>query len=153
MKLLAIGAHPDDIEIFMYGFIALCKKKKDEVFLAVASDGAAGGENKDNKLVKTREKETKLALKFLGKPTLLGLHDGKLEEDKRAQAKIKRLILEIEPDLIITHAPEDYHPDHIALSKYVSNAASFKCPVLFSDTLMGVNFKPEIYIDLSLIHI
>ena len=149
MKLLAIGAHPDDIEIFMYGFVALCKRKKDEIFLAVASDGASGGQNKDNKLVQTREKETKLGLKFLGKPILLGLHDGKLDEDLRAQAKIKTLINEIEPDLIITHAPEDYHPDHRALSKYVLNAASFKSPVLFSDTLMGVNFKPEIYVDIT----
>lgn len=149
MKLLAIGAHPDDIEIFMYGFIASCKKMKDEIYLIVASDGGLGGDNKDNNLVKTRERETKLGLGLLGEPILMGLPDGKLEEDITAQSKITSQINKINPDLILTHAPEDYHPDHRALSKYVLNAANFNCPVLFSDTLMGVNFNPQIYVDIT----
>ena len=39
MKILAIGAHPDDIEIFMYGILDLYKKEKHELYLGVATDG------------------------------------------------------------------------------------------------------------------
>ncbi|RYE83506.1 MAG: PIG-L family deacetylase, partial [Hyphomicrobiales bacterium] len=43
MKLLAIGAHPDDIEIYMFGTLAAARARGDEVLLAIATDGAAGG--------------------------------------------------------------------------------------------------------------
>ena len=42
MKILAIGAHPDDIEIFMYGLISIYKKDNHKIHLIVATDGAAG---------------------------------------------------------------------------------------------------------------
>ena len=37
MKILAIGAHPDDIEIFMYGCLSACKARGDDIALAVAT--------------------------------------------------------------------------------------------------------------------
>ena len=40
MKVLAIGAHPDDIEIFMLGFLLSCHARKDEIYMAIATDGA-----------------------------------------------------------------------------------------------------------------
>ena len=42
MRILALGAHPDDLEIFCYGLLAACKSRGDELHLAVATDGAAG---------------------------------------------------------------------------------------------------------------
>ena len=41
MRILAMGAHPDDLEIFCYGLLAACKDRGDELHLAVATDGAA----------------------------------------------------------------------------------------------------------------
>ena len=58
MKVLAIGAHPDDIEIFMYGLLSVCKKRKDEISLLIATDGSAGGDKSSINLIKTRKKET-----------------------------------------------------------------------------------------------
>ena len=43
MKILAIGAHPDDIEIFMAGFLFACKKLNHEVHVMIATNGALGG--------------------------------------------------------------------------------------------------------------
>ena len=149
MKVLAIGAHPDDIEIFMFGFLYACTIRKDDVYLAIATDGGAGNIMNCKNLVRVREKETKTALLSLGEPLMLGLPDGSLSNSKIAYNKINDCIKSIKPDLIITHAPEDYHPDHIELSRLVVNATGFLCPVIFADTLMGVNFTPDYYIDIT----
>ena len=64
-------------------------------------------------------------------------------------AALKALIGEIGPDLAITHAPNDYHGDHRALSDGVRIAASFSVPVLHADTLGGTGFSPTHYVDIS----
>ena len=48
MKVLAIGAHPDDIEIFMYGLLCLLKKNNIEIFMIIATDGSLGGKTYNN---------------------------------------------------------------------------------------------------------
>ena len=42
MKILALGAHPDDIELFMYGLLSIFKSKGDDLYLGIATDGSAG---------------------------------------------------------------------------------------------------------------
>jgi len=149
MKILAIGAHPDDIEIFMYGLLATYKKRGDDIFLVIATDGGAGNVNNSSNLIKKRENETILGLKKLGRPTFLNFSDGCLSYLNEAQKVINELIKSIQPDLIITHAPDDYHHDHRALSNYITQNVGFSCPVIFCDTLMGINFNPDFYIDIS----
>ena len=56
MKILAIGAHPDDIEIFMYGFLSVCKNRGDEIDLIIATDGAAGSVLSNVNLAEIRKK-------------------------------------------------------------------------------------------------
>lgn len=149
MNILAMGAHPDDIEIFMYGFLASCKKRGDNIFMSIVTDGAAGSVETSQNLVKIRKKESIEGLKLLGVPSFLNLPDGKLSITPNAQNKIYNYIEKIKPDLILTHSPEDYHPDHRTLANLVVNSAGFKCPILFADSLMGVNFIPEIYVDIT----
>ncbi len=149
LNVMAIGAHPDDIEIFMYGIMAAYKSRGDEVTLVVATDGAAGGANPGAALAASRAEETRNGLAGLGTPHLLGLPDGGLANAVNAQDIITAVIHDAAPDLIITHGPEDYHPDHRALSSYVNNAAGFRCPILYADTLMGVGFTPDYYVDIT----
>ncbi len=149
MKILAIGAHPDDIEIFMYGLLSICHERGDEIFIIVATDGAAGNVKINKNLKKIRQKETKDGLKLIGEPIFLNFPDGKLLETCESREKLTKKIKNINPDLIITHPPEDYHPDHRALSAIVTNSCGFECPVIFCETLMGVNFVPNYYIDIS----
>ena len=149
MKILAIGAHPDDIEIFMYGLLSIYKNRGDEVLLCVATDGSLGGSEHGEELALKRKNETIEGLKLLGKPDFLNLKDGRLGLDVNAKSKILDYLIKLKPDLVITHAPEDYHSDHKALSNYISESAGFNFPVLFADTLMGVNFNPNFYIDIT----
>ena len=125
MNIVAIGAHPDDLEIFTFGFLAAASARGDTLYLGVATDGAAGGENPGPALATQRAKETSTALAPLGTPTLLGLPDGRLADAPEAREQITDFIRAATPDLVITHAPEDYHPDHRALSSFVTDAVGF----------------------------
>lgn len=149
MKILAIGAHPDDIEIFMYGFLSICLKRGDKIYTMIATDGSAGNVLENNNLKLIREKESLKALSKLSKPEFLGFTDGKLSLSSEISEIIKKKLNNIKPDLIVTHAKEDYHPDHRALSESVINAAGFEFPILYCDTLMGINFQPDYFIDIT----
>ena len=62
---------------------------------------------------------------------------------------LKKSILKIMPDLIITHSENDYHADHKSLSLITKEAVSHYIPVLYCDTLMGINFNPNYYVDIT----
>ena len=149
MKILALGAHPDDIEIFMYGLVSIFKKEGNKVFTMIATNGSKGGSIDGELLTKKREKEAIHGLEKISKPIFLNLPDGQLGEDPEHRKIIKENILKIMPDLIITHSQNDYHSDHRSLSFLTSSAASHYIPVLYCDTLMGINFNPNIYIDIT----
>ena len=149
MKILAIAAHPDDIEIFMYGLISIYKNRGDEVFTIIATDGSKGGSEKTELLIKKRKSEAISGLKTLSKPIFLNIADGELGDDPNHKKIIKQNIFKILPDLIITHSKKDYHSDHRALSLLIKGAVSHYIPILYCDTLMGVNFHPNYYIDIT----
>ena len=149
MKILAIGAHPDDIEIYMFGLLMVFLNQGNDVYPLIATDGSLGTVSVKKNLKIIRKKEAKISLKKFNKPIFLDEQDGSLTTSNLILSKLKKYISSISPDLIITHSPLDYHPDHRALSKYVKEATGFYCPIIYADTLMGVNFKPTIYIDIS----
>lgn len=149
MKILGIGAHPDDIEIYMFGLLMVFLNQGHDVYSLIATDGSLGTVSIRKNLKIIRQKETMAALKKFKKPIFLDVKDGSLPTNYLIVSKLKKHISAISPDLIITHSPLDYHPDHRALSKYVKDASGFYCPIIYADTLMGVNFNPTIYIDIS----
>ncbi|WP_095082775.1 PIG-L deacetylase family protein [Mesorhizobium sophorae] len=150
MKILALGAHPDDIEIFMFGTMAAYAAQGAELTFAIATDGAKGGMGDPGALARARRKEASQAASLLGAtPRFLDFPDGALVADAALIAALKALVGEVGPDLAITHAPNDYHGDHRALSDGVRIAASFAVPVLHADTLGGTGFSPTHYVDIS----
>ena len=72
MKILAIGSHPDDIELFMFGLLSLYHDQGEQIFLAIVTDGRAGGNKKKN-LVEIRKKETIKWPEFTRDPVFLTL--------------------------------------------------------------------------------
>ncbi len=149
MKILALGAHPDDIEIFMFGLASIYKKEGNEVYTMIATDGSKGGYPGGKILSQKRKKEAIAGLKKLSKPTFLNIPDGELGEDPKHNKIIKENILNIMPDLIITHSQNDYHSDHRSLSLLTSRVVSHYVPILYCDTMMGVNFDPTFYFDIT----
>ena len=149
MKILALGAHPDDIEIFMYGLVSVYKKQGCQVYTMIATDGAKGGSQKGCLLARKRAEETIAGLKKLSEPIFLNLPDSELGEKEAHKKIIKENILNIMPDLIITHSEYDYHADHRSLSLLTTRAVSHYIPILYCDTLMGINFNQNYYVDIT----
>ncbi len=150
MNILAIGAHPDDIEIFMFGTLAACAARGDHVDYVIATDGAKGGTGDAASLSATRKREAEAAAALLGVvPRFLDFPDGALAADAALVAALKAVIGEVEPDLILTHPANDYHGDHRALSEAVRIAASFSAPVVHCDALRGVGSTPVYYVDIT----
>ena len=149
MRILAIGAHPDDLEIFAFGTLSAWAAMGADLVLTVATDGAKGGALVPEALRKLRAAETTAALAALGVPRFLGFADGSLRADAALETSLCDLVAEVRPDLLLTHAPEDYHADHRALSAAASQAAGFSVPVLLMDTLNGTGFVPTHWVEVT----
>lgn len=150
MKLLALGAHPDDIEIYMFGLLAACAARGDELAYAIATDGSRGGKGDGAELARTRRQEATAAAALLGvEPRFLDFPDGQLVADAALVNALREVIGGVRPDLVVTHAPNDYHGDHRALSDAARIAVSFHAPLLVADTLGGVGFVPTHYVDVT----
>ena len=133
----------------MYGILSIYKKEGNQIFTIIATDGSKGGSEKGAMLVEKRKKEAIAGLKNISKPIFLNIPDGELGEELEHQKIIRKYILKIMPDLIITHSKNDYHSDHKSLSLLTSAVVSHYMPILYCDTLMGVNFNPCYYVDIT----
>lgn len=149
-RILALGAHPDDVEIYMFGTLSAATAQGARIDCAVATDGAKGGEGDPAALARIRQAEARAAAALLSaEMRFLGFGDGELVADAALVGALKALVAETSPDLVITHAPNDYHRDHRALAEAMRLAASFAVPVLFADTMNGVGFAPTHYVDIT----
>jgi N-acetylglucosamine malate deacetylase 1 len=151
LHILAIGAHPDDLEIFAYGVLASWAAMGARLTLVIATDGSKGGTLPAAELSALRQQETTSALAPLGAgaPVMLGFPDGALRADAALEQALQALIQTHAPDLVLTHAPNDYHADHRALSAGVLQAAGFSVPVLYMDTMNGTGFVPTHWVDVT----
>jgi LmbE family N-acetylglucosaminyl deacetylase len=148
MRILAIGAHPDDIEIYAWGALSAWAAMGAELVLAVATDGAAGGRMPPADLARLRADEARRAARGLGaEPVLLALPDGGLASEPRLVPRLTDLVRDTAPDLVLSHAPNDYHADHRALSAAASQACGFSVPFLQMDTMNGTGFTPTHWVD------
>lgn len=126
MNVIAIGAHPDDCEYYCGGTAAKLAAAGHRVkFLSVTNGDAGHHVLSGDELVRTRRREADEAARRLGiaAAEVLGHHDGLLEPTLEARREIIRQIRDWRADLVITHRPNDYHPDHRATSQLVQDSA------------------------------
>ena len=167
MRVLAIGAHPDDVEIACSGTLAKCVKRGDKVIVCHVSTGNLGHVViPPDELKVMRAAEAKRAGQLAGIEVIsagfddLDIFDG----NRSSRDRIVEVIQYAQPDFIITHNPDDYMPDHTAVSRLVFDAsfaatlpnypteakrAAQLVPIYYMDTLAGVGFEPTEYVDIS----
>ncbi len=125
LKILAIGAHPDDCDLTAGGAAAVWTKMGHLVKFVSMTNGESGHHQKSGEeLANIRRQEAANAGKVLGIPyEVLHHRDGQLTPSLEARAHLIGYIREFQPDLILTHRPNDYHPDHRYTSQLVCDAA------------------------------
>ena len=135
LRIIAFGAHPDDCEIRVGGTAMLWGALGHHVKLVSVTNGdighwaMAGGA-----LAKRRNAEVQAAAKILGTATqVLDIHDGELMPTLENRRTITRLIRGWKADIVLTHRPNDYHPDHRYTGVLVQDSAfmvavPFFCP-------------------------
>lgn len=167
MNVLAIGCHPDDIEINCAGTLAKCVKRGDNVTVCHVANGNLGHAIiQPPELREIRIGEAKKAGSLAGiKVVTCDIGDCLVNEASKEQLDILvDIIREADPDFIITHAPTDYMPDHVAVARLVFNASfnasvphyktklekvSKVTPIYYMDNLAGLSFVPTHFVDVS----
>lgn len=124
-RILCIGAHPDDAESGAAGTAALWIAKGYHVkFVSVTNGDIGHWKESGPELARRRKAEVEHGAKLVGYDfEILGNHDGELQPTLENRKVITRLIREWKADVVITHRPNDYHPDHRYTSVLVQDSA------------------------------
>jgi LmbE family N-acetylglucosaminyl deacetylase len=167
MRVLAVGAHPDDLEISCGGTLVRYLQRGDEVVMAHAANGDKGSYvHTAEETARIRDAEARRAAEIAGASYVaLGLVDGDIIASDREQRRlIVDLVRQARPDLIITHHPDDYHSDHNDLSKLVFDCSFLATlpnldtgvahlpavpPIYYMETFAGLAFNPTEFVDIG----
>ena len=121
LDVLAIGVHPDDVELGCSGTLLVALSEGKKVGIVDLTRGELGTRGS----AEIRKTEAANAAKILGVHVRenIGLADGFFLNDEVHQRKVIMIIRKYQPEIILCNAPEDRHPDHGRSSKLVSDAA------------------------------
>ncbi len=175
MNILAIGCHPDDLEIACAGTLAKYARRGDRVVMCHVANGDLGhAVIMPPELREIRTREAEEAARIIGaEPVNIDVGDMHVESGNRDTiSKVVEVIRYARPDVIITHNPDDYMRDHMQASQLAFNASfgatiphmqgavlpgisqaaeayGLIAPLFYMDTLAGVNFIPTEYVDIT----
>ena len=124
LRVIVFGAHPDDPES-AGGLAALYAQMGHKVKFVTLTNGNKGHQTmKSDELAVRRHKEAMDAGRILGvEYTVMNNSDGELMPTLENRFAVIKLICDWKADIVITHRPNDYHPDHRYTSIIVQDAA------------------------------
>lgn len=167
MHVLAIGCHPDDIEVACAGTLAKYRTLGHSAAICHVANGNMGHvEIEPDELRTIRRREAQEAGALIDAEVITcDVGDLKVYAGQQPQRDaVVDVIRAQKPDVIITHNPNDYMPDHVAVSKLVFDAAfaasvphyvtsqaqtAAITPIFYMDTLAGIGVLPTEYVDIS----
>lgn len=162
IDILAICAHPDDLEACAGGIFLKAKEEGKKTGLIIMTRGESGGYAP----MQTRIDEAKQGARILGVDYFVNLDfpDAGLEFSRETVDAVIPHLRACSPKIILTLHPDDYHPDHVAVSK-ITEAAAFDAglnkystdgsdwhydSILYFGADSHTNRqRPDIYIDIS----
>ena len=166
MNILAIGAHPDDVETSCGGTLAKFAKMGHKVFTATATNGNVGSATLPmDEIAAIRKEEARRAAALIGAEYIcLDYDDEMFYETKEVRLAFINLVRHCKADVIFTHSLHDYNPDHMLTSKIVNDIAVM-IPIAHLKTeeepydvipsiwmwepVAGMGFQPTDYVDIT----
>jgi len=145
MNILAIGAHPDDIEFGCGGTLLKYIRSGHNVYLLVMTEGHRGGQ------ANQRRTEQKRAAEILKPAEIIwgSYRDTELSPKMNEMVQDIEIILDrIQPHFTFVHYDEDTHQDHRALAKAAVSATRYVKNVLFYEGPTSQNFSPTVFVDI-----
>lgn len=145
VDILAIGAHPDDIEYGCGGTLVKYVKAGHRVFLFIATHGTFGG------VGSIRSEEMEASAKRMGASDLFwgGYTDTQIPMSQDLISEIEVIIGRVKPRFIFTHWRDDTHQDHRNLTACTLAATRYIPNFLFYESPSSQNFNPNVYVDIS----
>lgn len=145
MNILAIGAHPDDIELGCGGLLIKAVRQGHDVFMYTLTRGGASGDPLE------RTRELMQSARFIGAKALWvdNFDDTRLTANNELINHIEFFINKSDPDLIITHSVGDVHHDHKAVALSTVEAGRFIPNIMSYEIPLTKEFKPQIFYDIS----
>jgi N-acetylglucosamine malate deacetylase 1 len=129
-RVLAIHAHPDDIELQCAGTLVLLMEAGCHLTLATMTPGDCGAAARDAEAIAAlRRDEARAAAEVIGAEyTCLEFRDLAIFDDDEARRRVTEALRRARPELVLTAPPVDYHCDHEATSRLVRDAC-FAAPI------------------------
>jgi LmbE family N-acetylglucosaminyl deacetylase len=168
LRIICFGAHPDDCELKAAGVAALWAAKGHHVkFVSVTNGDIGHWREAGGPLARRRTAEVERAAGILGITTeVLDIHDGELLPTLDNRRTITRLVREWGADVVMSHRPNDYHPDHRYTGVLVQDSAymvavPFFCPevpplqnnpvfLFYPDSFQKPNpFQPDVVVSVD----
>lgn len=147
MRILAFGAHPDDVEVGMSGTIAEYARKGHEVLIVIAAIPTER---------ELRPNEAKNAAEILGaKLTILDIEPNNLVFNRELVHRFDEIIKEYSPHVVYTHWNHDSHQDHVAVANTViTSTRANNCSLyMYEPTIPGgivpYSFRAQSFVDIS----
>jgi LmbE family N-acetylglucosaminyl deacetylase len=145
MNVLAIGAHPDDIEFGCGGMLTKYAERGHDVYMFVATDGALGGDAS----VRRREQQDSALVIGARKVFWGDYQDTEVPLDRAFIVRLESVIREVKPRMIFVNSPDDTHQDHRNLAQGAMSATRYVPNFLFYEGPTTQNFTPNCFTDVE----
>lgn len=145
MNVLAIGAHPDDIEYGCGGTLIRYRLAGNNVFLCIMTQGSAGGDPD------LRKKEQEVSSKIIGAEKIIwgGYQDTMLPLSRELIINLEKVINMVNPEIILVNHRYDTHQDHRNLADAAISATRNAKNLLFFEVPTTYNFVANIFVDIT----
>ncbi len=145
MNILAIGAHPDDIEFGCGGTLMKYSEKGHKVYMLVLSKGSRGGDPE----IRQKEQEDSARILKIEKLYFGDYRDTEILPSQKLITEIESFLKDIKPGFIFVNYFDDTHQDHRNLADLTISATRYIQNVLFYEGPTTQNFTPNIFVDIT----